>query len=62
MNGELREIDDGATLAGLLETMGVGKRRVAVELNRAIVPRDTYARTSLSAGDVIEVVHFVGGG
>jgi thiamine biosynthesis protein ThiS len=36
--------------------------RVAVELNRDIVPRDRWAATLLKEGDRLEVVHFVGGG
>jgi sulfur carrier protein len=36
--------------------------RVAVELNRAIVPHEKWAETSLSEGDRLEIVHFVGGG
>jgi len=36
--------------------------RVAVELNREIVPRDLWAVTSLHDGDRLEIVHFVGGG
>ena len=62
LNGEPHEFVDGATLADLLETIGVGKRRVAVELNREIVTRAAYAATRIRSGDVIEVVHFVGGG
>ena len=36
--------------------------RVAVELNRDIVPRDRWAETELNEGDRLEIVHFVGGG
>ena len=36
--------------------------RVAVELNRDIVPRDRWAETALNEGDRLEIVHFVGGG
>ena len=36
--------------------------RVAVELNRAIVPRDQWDQTQLAEGDQLEIVHFVGGG
>jgi thiamine biosynthesis protein ThiS len=36
--------------------------RVAVELNREIVPRDQWDRTQLADGDRLEIVHFVGGG
>jgi sulfur carrier protein len=36
--------------------------RVAVELNRDIVPRDRWTQTALAEGDRLEIVHFVGGG
>ncbi len=36
--------------------------RVAIELNRDIVPRDRWAETPLNDGDKLEMVHFVGGG
>jgi sulfur carrier protein len=50
------------TLTVLLETLGMKADRVAVELNREIVPRDRWAATPLNEGDRLEVVHFVGGG
>ena len=62
MNGEMRDVGEKLSLAGLLESLGVAHRRVAVELNRDIVPRDRFATTRLAAGDVVEVVQFVGGG
>lgn len=62
LNGEERAVVDGTSLTDLLEELGLGGRRVAVELNRDIVPRESYPTTTLSAGDVVEVVQFVGGG
>jgi len=64
VNGEPREVVSGATIAGLLEELGlVGDRvRVAVERNRLVVPRAEHATTALADGDVLEIVHFVGGG
>ena len=50
------------TLAQLVEQLGMKQDRVAVELNRNIVPRDQWAETHLSEGDQLEIVHFVGGG
>jgi sulfur carrier protein len=50
------------TLAALVEILGIKADRVAVELNRDIVPRDRWAETCLNDGDRLEVVHFVGGG
>ena len=59
---ETRRLPPGATVADLVATLGLGPRRVAVEVNREIVPRDTYAATVLRDGDAVEVIHFVGGG
>ena len=49
-------------MAGLIETMQLGERRVAVELNLEIVPRSRHAETVLQDGDRVEVVHAIGGG
>jgi len=62
VNDEPRELPDGATVAELVAALGLGPRRIAVELNRDIVPRATYADRRLHDGDVVEVIHFVGGG
>jgi thiamine biosynthesis protein ThiS len=64
INGEERPFDSPTpfTLAALVETLGMKADRVAVELNRDIVPRDRWAETQLHDGDRLEVVHFVGGG
>jgi len=50
------------TLAALVEILGMKPDRVAIELNRDIVPRERWASTPLNDGDRLEVVHFVGGG
>ena len=65
INGEERDFGSPLvpfTLAALVEILGMKADRVAVELNRDIVPRDRWASTQLSDGDRLEVVHFVGGG
>jgi thiamine biosynthesis protein ThiS len=62
VNGEERELPEGATVARLLQELGIGTPRVAVERNREIVPKAEYSTTSLAPGDVLEVVEFVGGG
>jgi sulfur carrier protein len=65
INGEERTFDDSptpCTLASLVENLGMKADRVAIELNRDIVPRERWAQTTLAEGDSLEVVHFVGGG
>jgi thiamine biosynthesis protein ThiS len=60
--GEPRTLANGATVADLVAGLGLGPRRIAVEVNRAVVPRAEYGATSLAEGDAVEVIHFVGGG
>jgi thiamine biosynthesis protein ThiS len=66
INGEARGFADPAstrfTLAALIESLAMKPDRVAVELNRDIVPRDRWPETLLKDGDRLEIVHFVGGG
>ena len=62
VNGDARHVPDGLTVRGLIEHMGLLEGPVAVERNREVVPRDTHRETPLEEGDVIEIVHFVGGG
>ena len=50
------------TLAALIETLNMKSDRVAVELNREIIPRDRWPETPLKENDRLEIVHFVGGG
>ena len=62
INGQGRAIADGTTIAALIEELGLGDRRVAVERNREVVPRAQHTSTILAAGDRVELVTFVGGG
>lgn len=62
VNGDARELPDGATVAALIAHLGVAERKVAVERNLEIVPKSQYGATALSDGDRIEIVHFIGGG
>lgn len=61
INGELREVE-ASTILALVEELGLDPRKVAVERNLEIVPRSLHAVTTLSDGDRIELVQFVGGG
>jgi sulfur carrier protein len=62
LNGEKREVADGYTAAQLVESLGLTGRRIAMEVNREIVPRSSYEQHVFQAGDQIEVVHAIGGG
>ena len=62
INGEPREFAPLSTVWELLAQLGMKPDRVAVELNRELVPRSRWAGTQVSDGDSLEIVHFVGGG
>jgi sulfur carrier protein len=62
VNGEEREVPSGLTVSGLIELLGLGSGPVAIERNREVVPRAQHPSTALEDRDVIEIVHFVGGG
>ena len=62
VNGESSCLQDGLTVAGLLVELNIKTDRVAVELNRDIVPRTSFDQQTLSDGDSVEVVTLVGGG
>ncbi|MFA9439905.1 sulfur carrier protein ThiS [Uliginosibacterium sp. sgz301328] len=62
INGERRQFFGPLTVAGLLESLELAGKRVAVECNGAIVPRGLHAATSLTEGDRLEIVVAVGGG
>jgi thiazole synthase len=62
INGESRPISAPQSVKALLETLGLDSRKVAVELNREIVPRSAYDATAVADGDALEIVHFIGGG
>jgi sulfur carrier protein len=62
INGSRRDVPDGLTVRALVEHLGLVEGPVAVELNGAVVPRGRHGDQPVAAGDVIEIVHFVGGG
>ena len=62
VNGEPRRADPGASIADLVRALELDPAKVAVERNGDIVPRSTLADVVLADGDVLEIVHFVGGG
>jgi thiamine biosynthesis protein ThiS len=62
VNGEPRLVAEGETVETFLTAHEIDPDIVVVEANGVIVPRDRFGVTGLSAGDTLEVVHFVGGG
>ncbi len=62
VNGESRDVADGATLDSLLEAIGVRRDGTAVALNDDVVPRNRHAATALREGDRLEIIVAVAGG
>lgn len=62
INGKPVTLVTGSTISTFLASKGLEERLVVVELNESIVPRSDYASTILDTGDLVEIVHFVGGG
>ncbi|HXG90968.1 MAG TPA: sulfur carrier protein ThiS [Blastocatellia bacterium] len=62
VNGEEKQVEEGASLIDLVSALDLKPERVAVEVNRRIIRRADWASTTLAEGDKVEIVHFVGGG
>ncbi|NOT49534.1 MAG: sulfur carrier protein ThiS [Acidobacteria bacterium] len=62
LNGETKEVPSGLDLKQLLEHFSLPSQRVAIELNKTVVRRADWPTVKISDADVIEVIHFVGGG
>ena len=65
VNGTERNLDDlqvPIVLANVLDALALRADRIAVELNGELAPRAEWTRLTVSDGDKLEIVHFVGGG
>ncbi len=62
LNGQTLDLPGSISLAHLLEQHGYAQRRVAVEVNRSIVPKSRHGEHMLGEGDKVEIVHALGGG
>jgi len=62
INGSPREVPDNVTVRELMVHLGLADGPVAVEINREIIARAEHATHKVAGGDMVEVVHLVGGG
>jgi sulfur carrier protein len=62
LNGIERQIDPTTSVAALLAENGYAERKIAVEVNREIVPKSAHAQRLLHDGDRVEIVQALGGG
>jgi thiamine biosynthesis protein ThiS len=61
LNGELRELPDATTVAGLLRLLCVKPARVAVLVNEAVVVRARHEEHAIAPGDAVEIVALIAG-
>jgi thiamine biosynthesis protein ThiS len=62
LNGESRKVEKEVSLNRLLDLFSLPRQRVAIELNGSVIRRADWPQTFVAEGDVIEIIHFVGGG
>src|SRR5690349_17935075 len=62
LNGEPQSVSERLSLAEVLDKLGFDRRRIAVEVNREVVPSVRHAQHQLRGGDAVEIVTLVGGG
>jgi sulfur carrier protein len=62
INGERRQFHDALRFEQLIEVLGLGGKRIAIERNGEIVPRSTFGSSGVADGDKLEIVVAVGGG
>ena len=62
VNGEVKQVEPGASIGCLLNSLDLAGKRIAVERNGEIVPRSRYEETRVAEGDRLEIVVAVGGG
>lgn len=62
VNGEEKTFEDGTTLAGIMEKLGISSKVMAAAVNMEVVKKDNWSSFVPKEGDKIELLHFVGGG
>jgi sulfur carrier protein len=62
LNGAAHALPDGATLADLVESLGLAGQALALAVNRQVVPRGRWAETLPKSADRVDVVRAIGGG
>tara|TARA_B100000780_G_C20800900_1_gene318090 strand:- start:186 stop:404 length:219 start_codon:yes stop_codon:yes gene_type:complete len=62
LNGKISRIDEDSTLSNYIKKLKIPLKKVAIELNKEIVDKNTLSKIKLKNNDKIEIVHFIGGG
>ena len=62
LNGKNKSIDDGSSLNQLVNNLNIPIKKVAIEFNKEIIDKKKIKKIKLKNNDIIEIVHFIGGG
>ncbi len=62
INAETKELPEACSVAQMIELLSLQNKRLAVEINKELVPRSEFASHQIQAGDEIEIVQAIGGG
>lgn len=62
LNGQIHKLETCLSIEQLLNKLSIDKKKVAVELNKSVVPKQQYSSIKIANEDVVEIVTFIGGG
>lgn len=62
INGESKTVSEQLTAQQLLQELGIAEQKLALEVNEEIVPRSTFSEYLIQPGDIVEIIHAIGGG
>lgn len=62
INGESKTVSEKLTIQELIQDLGIAQQKLALEVNQEIVPRSSYSEYLLQSGDIVEIIHAIGGG
>jgi thiamine biosynthesis protein ThiS len=62
LNGQIHKLETSLSIEQLLNKLSINKKKVAVELNKSVVPKQKYSSIKIANQDVVEIVTFIGGG
>ena len=62
LNGQIHKLETNLSIEQLLNKLSINKKKVAVELNKSVVPKQKYSSIKIANQDVVEIVTFIGGG
>ncbi|MDB9831721.1 sulfur carrier protein ThiS [Candidatus Pelagibacter sp.] len=62
INGKLSTINENLSLSNFLKQLKIPLKKVAIELNKEIIDKNNIGKIKLKKNDMVEIVHFIGGG